>query len=66
MANFNDVDAALEVEHYNEVFPEKKIDFQKQPKLSDYYTPSDAQVHMDYGLMIAGGLAAGYIVYKYI
>lgn len=69
MSNFNDVDAALE--RYNELFPEKKLDVlalqgPKQPKLSDYYTPSDQKIHTEYGLMIASGLIAGYIVYKYI
>lgn len=64
MSNFNDVDAALE--RYNELFPEKKLEGLKQPKLSDYYTPSDQKIHTEYGLMIASGLIAGFIVYKYI
>jgi hypothetical protein len=64
MSNFNDIDAALE--RYNELFPESKIEFRPEPKLSDYYVPSDEKINTEYTLMILSGIAAGYIVYTYL
>ena len=64
MSNFNDIDAALE--RYNELFPESKIEIRPEPKLSDYYVPSDEKINTEYALMIVSGIAAGYIVYNYI
>ena len=64
MSNFNDIDAALE--RYNELFPESKIEIRPEPKLSDYYVPSDEKINTDYIMVIGSGIAAGYIVYAYL
>jgi hypothetical protein len=64
MSNFNDIDAALE--RYNELFPESKREFRPEPKLSDYYVPSDEKINTDYIMIIGSGIAAGYIVYAYL
>ena len=64
MSNFNDIDAALE--RYNELFPESKREFRPEPKLSDYYVPSNEKINTDYIMVIGSGIAAGFIVYKYI
>lgn len=64
MSNFNDIDAALE--RYNELFPQSKLDLKPQPKLSDYYVPSNEKINTDYTLMIASAILAGFVVYTYI
>lgn len=64
MSDFNDIDAALV--RYNELFPESKLELGSEPKLADYYVPSDEKINTEYALMIGGGLLAGYIVYNYI
>lgn len=64
MSNFNDIDAALE--RYNELFPESKIEIRPEPKLSDYYVPSNEKINTDYIMVIGSGIAAGYIVYAYL
>jgi hypothetical protein len=69
MSNFNDIDAALE--RYNELqvslgTPESKREFRPEPKLSDYYVPSNEKINTDYIMIIGSGIVAGFIVYAYL
>ncbi len=64
ISDFNDIDSALV--SYNDLFPENKIELPDNPKLSDYYTPSDDKINTEYVLLIVSGLLGGYIVYHYL
>lgn len=64
ISDFNDIDSALE--HYNELFPESKIELREKPIISDYYIPSEEKVNTEYIILIGSGLIAGYVVYNYL
>ena len=64
---FRNVDNALRM--YNEVTQENEVVptyLQHEPKLSDFYTPSDDQQVREFIFILLGTAAVGYIVYRYV
>ena len=63
---FHNVDAALRV--YNTITEENEVlpvYLQHEPKLSDFYVPSDDQQIREFVWIMVGTVVVGYLVYKY-
>ena len=64
---FYSVDRALQ--YYNEMTGENRelpLNLQHEPKLEDFYEPSDEQIEKELVFIAGGTLVAGYLTYKYI
>ena len=60
-----DVDVALDL--YNEYNPDKAITkMSPEPKLSDFYTPSEYQKHGEYIIITLGMTLVSFLAYKFI
>ena len=47
---------------YNELYPTNKVELQKKPELSDFYTPSGNMRNYEYLWIIGGLIATGFAV----
>ena len=64
---FSNVDRALMI--YNEVTNENMqlpVGLRQEPKLSDFYTPSDDQATRETIFILTGMTVVGYVVYKWL
>ena len=62
--NFTNTDYAFK--HYNQVHPDEQMAPPKESKFSDFYQPSEQQKKGELAFVGAGGLALGYMAFRFL